>query len=197
VRVADIWVNSENNNMEMSRWYEGTISGMIRYLGAKKDDGGEITENGDIIARELKEKLGKRNRVEPTTVLMTSPGELAKKPYNVKAIIHVASVQGTPGRGYRPIDNVEDCVTKALELAETENATLQECKSVVFPLLGTGTGQAQIDVVAQKLLTRAINHLESNRDGRIECVYFLAWTNLHLESCKDVLRKCGKVDIRD
>ena len=36
VKNVDIWVNSENNNMQMSRWYEGTISGMIRYLGAKK-----------------------------------------------------------------------------------------------------------------------------------------------------------------
>lgn len=151
----------------------------------------------DGIARELREKMGKRTRVEPATVLVTSPGELAKKPYNVKAILHVASVQGSPGKGYRGIDNVEDCVSKVLQVADSENAALQECKSIVFPLLGSGTGQAEIALVSQKLLTRAINHLESNPEGRIERVYFLAWTNLHLENCKDVLRKSGKVDIKD
>ncbi len=196
VKIADIWVNSENNNMQMSRWYEATISGMIRYLGAKKDEGGEITPDGDIIANELKQKMGTKARVEPTTVFMTSPGELAKT-HSVKAVLHVASVQGTPGWGYRPIENVEDCVTKVLDLADSENAALQECKSVLLPLLGSGTGQADLAVIADKLLKRAITHLESHSDGRIDSIYFLTWTSRHLEICKDVLRKCGKVKVDD
>jgi O-acetyl-ADP-ribose deacetylase (regulator of RNase III) len=196
VKIADIWVNSENNNMQMSRWYEGTISGMIRYLGAKKDEGGEITPDGDIIANELKQKMGTRTRVEPTTVFMTSPGEL-EKTHGVKAVFHVASVVGTPGSGYRPIENVEDCVTKVLDLAEAENAALQKCKSVLLPLLGSGTGQVDLAAISDKLLKRAITHLESNLDGRIDSIYFLTWTSRHLEICKDVLGKCGKIKIDD
>lgn len=197
VRVADIWVNSENNNMQMSRWYEGTISGMIRYLGARKDEGGEIIEDGDIIARELKEKMGKRTRVEPTTVFVTSPGELARRPYNVKALIHIATVQGAPGKGYRAIENLEDCVSKVLQQAESDNSLLEGCKSIVFPLLGSGHGQADIGAVADKLLTRAINELASNPNGRIECIYFLVWTNLHFETCRDILCKNDRIDSRE
>jgi hypothetical protein len=182
--------------MQMSRWYEGTISGMIRYLGAKKDEGGEIVPDGDLIANELKQKMGTKTRVEPTTVFMTSPGELART-HGVKAIFHVACVQGTPGKGYRPIENVEDCVTKVLDLAKSENAALQECKSVLLPLLGSGTGQADLAFIADKLLKRTITYLESDIGGRIDSIYFLTWTSRHLEMCKDVLRKCGKVTIED
>jgi hypothetical protein len=35
VKVADVWVNSENTNMEMSRYYEKSVSAVIRYMGAE------------------------------------------------------------------------------------------------------------------------------------------------------------------
>ena len=34
----DIWVSSENINMEMARPYDTSVSGLIRYLGATKDE---------------------------------------------------------------------------------------------------------------------------------------------------------------
>jgi O-acetyl-ADP-ribose deacetylase (regulator of RNase III) len=192
VTVADIWVNSENSNMQMSRWYEGNISGMIRYLGAKKDEGGEITPHGDIVASELSQRMGAKTRVERTTVFITSPGELAKT-HNVKALFHVASVQGAPGMGYRPVENIEDCVTKILERAESDDPVLKDCKSVLIPLLGSGTGQGELAVTAEKLVMRAISYLESHPAGRIRSVYFLTWTRSHFEICKKVLEKSGRV----
>ena len=41
VKNIDIWVNSENTNMQMATHFSGSVPGIIRYLSAKKD----ITEN--------------------------------------------------------------------------------------------------------------------------------------------------------
>jgi hypothetical protein len=46
----DIWVSSENINMKMARVFDRSISGLVRFLGARKDDTGEIIE--DAIAAE-------------------------------------------------------------------------------------------------------------------------------------------------
>ena len=51
----DVWVNSENINMAMARPYEGNISGLIRYLGARRDETGTIVK--DVIADELMKKM--------------------------------------------------------------------------------------------------------------------------------------------
>jgi hypothetical protein len=51
LKAADIWVSSENTNMQMARFYDLSISGTVRYLGAKKESGIVIE---DIIAQELK-----------------------------------------------------------------------------------------------------------------------------------------------
>ena len=45
----DVWVNSENTNMQMSRFYDKTLSGMIRCEGAEKDENEQIV--ADTIAR--------------------------------------------------------------------------------------------------------------------------------------------------
>jgi hypothetical protein len=94
VHFADLWVNSENSNMQMSRFFERTISAAIRYHGAKKDELGSVQE--DTIANELAQKMGAATSVAPGTVLVTSPGQLAST-HGVKAILHVAAVTGVPG----------------------------------------------------------------------------------------------------
>jgi hypothetical protein len=55
VKTVDIWVNSENTNMQMARCYDGSISGVIRFLGSKRNDVDEV-EN-DIVALELNTKM--------------------------------------------------------------------------------------------------------------------------------------------
>src|SRR5215204_2563325 len=37
-RDIDVWVNSENTNMQMSRFYDRSLSAVIRYEGAEKDE---------------------------------------------------------------------------------------------------------------------------------------------------------------
>src|SRR5215475_10444289 len=63
VRCADIWVNSENTDMEMSRFTDFSVSGIIRYWGARRDQAGRVT--GDLIGDALRAAVGERRPVAP------------------------------------------------------------------------------------------------------------------------------------
>jgi O-acetyl-ADP-ribose deacetylase (regulator of RNase III) len=91
--------------------------------------------------------------------------------------------------GYRPVENIEDCVTKIIERAESDDPVLKDCKSVLIPLLGSGTGQGELAVTAEKLVMRAISYLESHPAGRIRSVYFLTWTRSHFEILQEGARE--------
>jgi O-acetyl-ADP-ribose deacetylase (regulator of RNase III) len=191
VKVADIWVNSENTNMQMSRFYERSISAIIRYLGAKKDNVGNVAE--DVIANELAEVMGSNLYVQPATVLVTGAGELHRT-HNVKRILHVASVHGQIGHGYKPIDSIEYCVTNALEKADSEELKSLGSKSILFPLMGTGAAGGNLKETAGKLIHAAISHMETAEDSTIEDVYFLTWTDIELDTCKAILEESDKIE---
>jgi O-acetyl-ADP-ribose deacetylase (regulator of RNase III) len=180
VKFADIWVNSENTNMQMARYFDRSISATIRYLGSRRDDFGDVTD--DIIAKELGALMGSRSSVQPSTVLATSAGSLLQS-HNVKRIFHVAAARGQVGVGYGPIEKLDSCITNALERADHEPG----CVSIVFPLLGTGTARANLSSVAEPLLLAAIGFLEQADVKQIQTVYFLAWTDVELETCQQIL----------
>src|SRR5262249_23663991 len=73
VKYIDVWVNSENTNMQMARHYENSISGIIRYLGAHKVNNQVVS---DKIGELLHDKMNGRLTVDAGTVLETDPGEL-------------------------------------------------------------------------------------------------------------------------
>ena len=195
VRVADIWANSENTNMQMARMYDGSVSGLIRYLGARKDKYGYVAEReDDVIAHELTEIMkAAPPTVEGGTVLVTGAGEL-ERTHNVKKIFHVASVRGQPQVGYRPIDNIGLCVENSL--AKADSAEIKQLKliSILFPLFGTGSAGGDTKKIAETLLTSAVSYLETNKESAIERVYFLAYQDIELEICKRFLERSGKVN---
>lgn len=188
IKVADIWVNSTNTNMQLS--YERSISAIIRHLGAKKDNVGNIVE--DVIANELAMIMGDNLIVQPATVLVTGAGEL-QRTHNVKKIFHVASVYGEIGVGYKPINNIEYCVTNALQKADSEEFRSLELKSILFPLLGTGTAKGSLKEIAEKLIHAAILYMETTENSTIEYVYFLTWTDVELDTCRVILEESDKV----
>lgn len=190
VKVADIWVNSENTNMQMSRFYERSMSAIIRYLGAKKDAVGNVSE--DLIADELAEIMGDNLAVQPATVLVTGAGEL-ERTHNVKRIFHVASVHGEIGVGYKPIHNMEYCVTNALQKADSEELKGLGLKSILFPLMGAGAAKGNLKEIGEKLIHAAISYMETIENGTIEDVYFLTWTDIELDTCKAILEESDKL----
>jgi O-acetyl-ADP-ribose deacetylase (regulator of RNase III) len=182
LKKAEIWVSSENTNMQMARFYDRSVSGTIRYLGARKDFAKEVVE--DTIAGELASLMGERRSVQPTTVLATGAGSL-KESHGVRKILHVAAVKGEVSSGYQPVENIDGCVTATLCRAD-ELALEPPCRSIALPLFGTGTARAKLEPTVRGILHAVIRHL-GNEPTPIEHVYVLTWSEDQFEACKSVL----------
>jgi O-acetyl-ADP-ribose deacetylase (regulator of RNase III) len=184
IRFAQIWVNSENTNMQMARYYDRSLSGTIRYLGARKDTSRRPIE--DVIARELRAARGDDHVVEPATVFTTGSGELANS-HNVQHLVHVAAVTGEPGVGYRPVANIHACAIAALREAERLAQNRTHITSVSMPLLGAGTGGGSHSDIAQAVINASLDFLEGERRGRIRTVYLLTLLQIDHAACRELL----------
>ena len=184
IRVADAWVNSENTNMQMDRYYGTSTSATIRYLGAAKDPAtGCIVE--DTIGKAVLEQLHGKLEVDPGAVIATQPGALAST-NGVKLLLHVASVTGQPREGYKPIDRIERCVIRALTRIDAEFRTLG-ISSIMFPLLGTGPAGGDLQDHAERLIAAAVDYLDSHPDTAFRTVYFYVPTDVAMEICLRVV----------
>ena len=192
VKNVDIWVNSENTNMQMARHFDRSISSCIRYYGSKRDKAGKVIE--DTVANELYEIVGDHAIVPPATVIITDSGEL-KKTHNVKKIFHAASVIGQVGKGYSPIHDIRMCINNSLAKAESNDLCDVDLKSILFPLMGTGTGRGKIEDKAAELIDSAISYLINNTASRIQEVFFLTWSDKELEACQRILQESKDVEL--
>jgi len=181
VKDVDIWVNSENTNMEMARFYENSISGIIRYMGARKDGVGNVKE--DLIAEMLGREVGNNIVVQAATVLATGAGELERS-NGVKKILHAAAVHGQVGIGYQPIGNIQQCVGNALAKADSLNENLT---SILLPLFATGMAEGDSGSISARLINEAVNYLQATSNSKLKDIYFLAYTDEELEDCLKVL----------
>lgn len=183
LRYGEVWVNSENTDMQMDGYYGRSTSATIRYLGARKDPAtGLVTE--DTIGNALAAAVGNATRVAPAHVLVTPPGELRAN--GVKHIFHVAAVEGEPREGYRPIERIERCVTSAIrragQLEDDPPAT------ILFPIFGTGPAGADLADHATRCFGAAVDALETDLGGNaLHTAYFYVWTDTDLEICRAVI----------
>jgi O-acetyl-ADP-ribose deacetylase (regulator of RNase III) len=203
-RPIDIWVNSENVNMEMARPYDRSVSALIRYLGARKDDTGAIVE--DLINDELRAKMQGRQLVNPGEVVSTGAGSL-ERTHHVKRIYHAASVYGVVGEGYNGIANVEQCITNALARVDWEALGLVKTQdkakaatgkraadSILFPLLSAGTARADVIRSARRQVATAISYLRSRAQfTHVARVYFLAGDETVLAALRVALAELGVI----
>lgn len=172
-REIGIVVNSENTGMQMARQHDASISGLLRYLGAERDATRAIVR--DAVAEELAATMGTRQFVGPGEVVVTGAG-LLESTHKLRRIYHVASVYGTPGKGYRPIANPELCVINSLTRLDEEAALDDKApRSILFPLLGTGTARADVVQSARVLVRAVLSYLRAReRRTKVERVYFMA-----------------------
>jgi O-acetyl-ADP-ribose deacetylase (regulator of RNase III) len=185
VGFADVWISSENTNMQMARFYDPSVSGMIRYLGATRDYAGHVVE--DKVAYDLAKRRGKYYHVEPGTVFNTTSGELFRT-HKVKSVLHVAAVAGEYGHGYKPVGNISACVENSLKCADAVASERGDVKSVLLPLFGTGTGGGDVSRTAQVVLDTVIQYMEQHRrDGSIRSVYILAYRSDEQIACREAL----------
>lgn len=181
IKNVDIWVNSENTNMQMARPFERSISATIRYEGAKKDRAGYVID--DLIANDLLAVTGGRD-VAPGTVIPTASGEL-ERTHKVKRVFHAASVVGQPGEGYKPINNIADCIYNALNLVDNdEELANEDLQSILFPLMGTGTTRLSAQGIADNLIDAALAYIEENPQSKINKIYFLVYNEQDREICR-------------
>ena len=186
VNGVDVWVNSENTNLQMATFFDRSISGAIRYLGAIKDNNGHVIKNGDVIAKDLIGQKGNDFYVAAATVKVTEPGQL-KARNGVQKIIHVAAVHGEANVGYKQVDlsNIRNCVCGAMEAADaSQEAPL---KSILFPLLGTGQAGGDVRKTFETMVDALDSYFEDHPESRIEDVYFILLFEDQLETCKLVL----------
>jgi O-acetyl-ADP-ribose deacetylase (regulator of RNase III) len=117
---------------------------------------------------------------------VSGAGEL-RRSNGVKKIFHAAAVVGQPGRGYVPISEIGSCVRSALEMADADEFKGDKLKSILFPLMGTGTGRGELEPKARELILAAISYLKTHPESRIQQAYFLAWSEKDLEVCRRIL----------
>lgn len=184
IHGIDIWVNSENTNMQMARYYEPFVSSTIRYEGAEKNITGRVTD--DTINNELQRLIAGEFSVPHAHVIPTTAGQLTVN-NGVKWIFHVAAVAGSIGHGYRVIEPVEQCVTNALRLADSNQFAQEPLRSILFPLLGISTPLHSERETVQSLFTAALSYLLNFPSSRIQDVYFLAWSESELGLCQSIL----------
>ena len=190
IKGVDVWVSSENTNMQMARFHERSVSGTIRYYGAKRNRAGQVTD--DILANELLAIVGENVVVPAANVIATSAGQLAAS-NGVKRIFHAAAVYGQIGIGFTPINNVAACIDNALALADSEEEKGANLRSILFPLMGTGQGGGKLQETVNSLVTAAIAYLENKPDSVIQQVYFMCLIEKDLEACQWAFDHAGLV----
>ncbi|GAB2858047.1 hypothetical protein GCM10027176_70650 [Actinoallomurus bryophytorum] len=190
VQHVDAWVNPENTDMKMARIHERSISGTIRYEGAVHDRTGRVID--DVIADGLARAVRGRLPVAPGTAIVSTAGQLSRR-NGVRCLIHTAAVQGEPGAGFRAVRELDRTVVNALRAAQQCSAQWTAIRSVLFPLLGTGHGGAEIRVTTRTLLLAAVDHLATTRAPNPATVLFLAYTQEELDACLSTLNACSRV----
>lgn len=185
VRSVDVWVNSENTDMQMARVTEFSTSAAIRYWGAERDATGRVLR--DAIADDLAAQVGAARPVAPGTVVVTEAGALTAS-NNVRHILHVASVQGQPGAGFTQVRDIGWCVTNALSHATMLAKSEPAVRSVLLPLLGTGVGGGALVPTARSMVLAAVDHIGRTPESALRLIAFLAYTEREFTVFSEVLR---------
>jgi O-acetyl-ADP-ribose deacetylase (regulator of RNase III) len=188
-RGIDVLVNSENDYMQMARFFESrTVSSMLRRRGAQIRGG----KYEDTIQHELDWQLRDRGRpVQAGEVFATSaggPGSELATINKARYILHVAAVQAVAAEStvvpYKQPYQIESCVraslSKLVEINRTNGvisppASQQHkqqeelaaagdgrVKSIIFPLFGTGQGGSPPGDVVEPMLAGMIGFFEDS-----------------------------------
>ena len=184
VRNVDVLVSSENTFLQPARFFERSISGMLRYLDAEKDRGGRIRRDAymtSLAAVIAKEEL--QLPVLPGAVLSMPATGLRQQ--GVKYVFHAATVEGLVEAGYRASpDSVPDAVRNSFQ-EFTKLAANEPLSSILFPLFAAGGGRMAEDLAAD-LLVHAVD-AGLREFPMVKEVHLLAY----VESHRAALRSCG------
>ncbi|MBX7211545.1 MAG: hypothetical protein K1X78_24780 [Verrucomicrobiaceae bacterium] len=182
----DVWVNSENTELEMGRMCDQSISGLIRYHGAPRDEIGCVTS--DKVQEDLRNRLRGNKSVPVTTAIATDPDGQAAR-LGVRKLVHVAVFQGQHGIGYRAVSDLGQCVVQVLKKLEDLNAgpAPEELKSVLFPVFGIRTAGLDPERVVQELVDSACTFIQAHPASAVTHVYFQAYSDEERQLCEFIM----------
>lgn len=192
----DVWVNSENQHMLMARFLDASVSGIIRYEGAKKGKGGRIEE--DLIADELTRKTQAYTPVEIGSVFVTSSGDLAQSHHasKVKKIIHVAAVSGRPGKGYQVEKQHTRFVRGVLGEVMKLNKSGEKLQSVLLPLFGTGTAKHDAREIMDEMLLEVLRYMKEEAETPLQEVWFLVYKKQEKTWLEETIAGCSELKLQ-
>ncbi len=197
VKDVDVWVNSENSDMIMDRFFGRSVSAAIRANGAERFPKTKRIKQ-DTIADALRKEMNGRSFAALGTVIETTSGMLAST-HKVKRLFHVAAVEGEIGEGLKTsIETLELCIDKVLATIDTRGRrTLlggSRYRSVLIPMIGTGQGGFEVAAVAPKLIARAVEFLKANPQSGIEEIYLSAYSLGDADVCERALSKSERLE---
>lgn len=181
----EIWVNSENTDMLMDRFFGKSLSATIRREGAEKLPNGSIYR--DTIAEELKSQLGGNLFVDIGDVVPTGPGELFRKPHNVRCIFHAAAVKGVVGDGqFGHPQFAKECVESTLTLAHAMNKGRDSrwrlppfrtpYEAIAMPMFGAGDEGSSAEEIVPAVVDAVVTELGKSEDAPLHRIYLLAYS---------------------
>lgn len=179
---VEVWINPENTNMLMDRFFGKSVSAAIRWHGAeKRSTNTQQFVERDLIADELRSKLQNRHYVALKEIVETGPGELKEK--GVRLLLHVAIAEGYYEQGLKTnLPTLESCLDLTLEHIERKNRSwtpdaMRPFRSVLVPMLGAGQGGLSVRDVAPVLVKSAMAFFDEHRKSRLQRIYLNTFTS--------------------
>lgn len=189
----DIWVNSENIQMEMARFWDRSISARIRQLGAVNIGKPGEDRRKDALGLALAEEMGTRTTVDVGKVFMTmtDPASKLNACNKVECVAHVASTKPNEiTYGFDSGGKVRECIRNIF--AEVNRFGKKHRRknslrldSILIPLLGSGDGGTHPALVAHQIvstLAELIGTPEDRKDlglDQLESIGLLAYFPSH------------------
>lgn len=191
LKGVDVLANSENTQLQMDRMWHRTVSSALNAFAAKWDEYGKVALEATLEIELAQASTHLTRPVPLTTVIMTSPGSLARN--GVRHIAHVVSVDVEPGKIVSATYvQLRQCVKNCLKEIDKLNHivyqddTVLPLKRVVMPIFSTGNAQQKLDHVTPKIVEAAIEYLEYE-DTQVEEVYFVAYQGRSLAELESSL----------
>jgi O-acetyl-ADP-ribose deacetylase (regulator of RNase III) len=189
-RGVDVIVSSENVDLQLARYYEPSLSGVLRYLDATRRGGRVIRDN---LALAVEKAAGDTPLpVAPGFVLATPTTVLADE-YKIKFIFHAAVVQGVVESGYSPIaeaipEAVKESYREFVRLAADHALT-----SMLFPLLGAGSAKLDAAQAAALMIPATVQGM---RDAdSCKTTFIVARVQSHASALIDAMRARPELEV--
>ena len=158
IENIDVIINSENTDLQLARFYDQSMSGVLRYLDAEKDLGGNISKDALNEKMQQKIKLISSLPVQAGTVIITETTGLTQQ--GTKYIFHLALARGEIGKGYYTvIDRMEAGIKNVFKEFANLKKTDTALSSILFPLLGAGTAKLDPNDAAKDMVDLLVSQV--------------------------------------